>query len=67
MNIRLTVFVAACAAFFSSPVTAHTGHTEMVAGHTHSLLDLTLMSAGLAIVVAAGIGLAIYWIAKRNG
>lgn len=44
--------IAAVAALFATNAFAHPGHTEMVAGHTHTLLDLAVM--GL-VPVAAGL------------
>lgn len=38
----------------STPLYAHTGHVQEVAGHTHSISELVLMSAALAVIAIAG-------------
>lgn len=53
----IVLFAATGAAF------AHPGHTEEVAGHTHSLLDLALMSAGPIVLAVAAIA---YFAIKRG-
>lgn len=59
--------LAASAALFATPLFAHTGHVEMVAGHTHTLAELAVMSAGPAVLVIAFVALAVQWVKRRNG
>lgn len=39
----------------ATPLQAHPGHVEMVAGHTHSIAELLLMSAAIAVPVLAAL------------
>lgn len=63
MRIR---FAVASAALFATPVFAHSGHTAMVAGHTHTLVDLMVMGAVPALLVIGGVILALGWAKRRN-
>jgi len=66
MKTYMTTFAATAAAFLATPALAHGGHTELVDGHTHTLLDLALISAGPAALVLVGVALAVHWVARRN-
>ena len=50
ITLSTIVLLAATNAAF-----AHPGHTEEVAGHTHTLFDLALMSAGPIVLAVAAI------------
>ena len=56
--------IAAFAALISTNAMAHSGHMAEVDGHTHTLLELSLM--GAAPVVVGLVLFAVYVIAKRN-
>lgn len=59
-------YLIAVLALFTTPAFAHPGHTETVAGHSHTLVDLMLMSAApAAIIVLLTIG-ALVWFKRRN-
>lgn len=51
----MTRLLAAAAALFTTPVLAHPGHTEIVAGHSHSLVGLAIMGTVAALLVVAGL------------
>ncbi|TDQ64339.1 hypothetical protein ATL17_2356 [Maritalea mobilis] len=54
-------FLASIFALLPSFALAHPGHTEEVAGHTHTLMDLAAYGAiPAALFVAAVFGYAIY-------
>lgn len=63
MKIR---FAVASAALLATPAFAHPGHTEVVAGHTHTLVGLMVMGAVPALLVIGGIVLALGWAKRRN-
>lgn len=56
--------IAASAALFTGNAFAHSGHTQRVDGHTHSLIDLAQMGAMPVLIGLAVIGL--FLIVKRN-
>lgn len=59
-------YTAALVAFFPTAAFAHSGHVELVDGHTHTLAELAMM--GAAPVVVAVAAFAVYWfVAQRNG
>lgn len=55
--------LAALLAAVSTPLYAHVGHVQEVAGHTHSISELVLMSAALAVIAVAG---TVYSIARAK-
>lgn len=58
--------LAASAVLFAIPAFAHTGHVEMVAGHTHTLAELAIMSAGPAALAIVLVTLVLQRVKRRN-
>lgn len=58
--------LAAIAALIITPAYAHSGHTETVAGHTHTISDLVAMGAGFALLAVAGLAIVVFLTKRRN-
>lgn len=60
----MRISIAAILALFSTGAIAHPGHTESVAGHTHSLGELAMM--GIVPVAAGAVLLALVFANTRR-
>lgn len=60
-------YFVAVLALVTTPAFAHPGHTETVAGHSHTLTDLMLMGAAPALIVGALMVGVFIWLKRRNG
>lgn len=59
-------YLVAATALFATPAFAHSGHTAVVDGHSHTLVDLMIMGAAPAfIIVLLTVG-ALVWLKRRN-
>jgi len=65
---KITLALMAFAPFSFAPISAlaHGGHVEEVAGHTHSIFSLIMMSAIPAVLIIALIAL-FFVVRKKNG
>jgi len=58
--------LAALAALVTIPAFSHTGHTEIVDGHTHTFSDLAAMGVGPALLAVAGVVIVVFWVKRHN-